>query len=79
MKKLIAVTTLVLFGLSVHAEDVVLTDAPKDFIEQSIADCKTYAVEDEVPADEVENYLLVCVNDELEANDYNKLEMLPQL
>lgn len=80
MKNIILVTMFALLSIPLFAdEDVALTDAPKSFIEQAIAECKTYAVEDEVEeAEELNAYLLRCVNDLLQANDYKEIETLPK-
>ncbi|TLU65125.1 hypothetical protein FE810_09365 [Thalassotalea litorea] len=53
-------------------------EAPASYIEQVLDTCKIYAQEDDVSAEEMMSYLLACVNDDLEMNDYQTLSTLPK-
>jgi len=80
MKKLLLMTLLTgLASISTvtFADDAELEQAPATYIQSLIAMCKEDAVEDDVPADELKDYLLECVNDDLSANDYNTITSLP--
>jgi len=50
--------------------------APKEVIDQAIKTCQEYAKEDEVVAEELESYMLVCVNGELEDQGYDKVDSI---
>lgn len=80
MKKVIfALTMLPLLFNVAHGEEAesALAEAPQDFIISQLNNCKQDAVEDEISENEMNNYLITCVNDELEAIEYKKLNTLP--
>jgi hypothetical protein len=80
MKKLILVTALAAISFSVLAEEkVVLTKASATYIQEALTTCKAYAIEDEVPAKELNKYLLQCINDDLEENNYELITALPKI
>lgn len=58
--------------------EATLTAAPNDFVIATLEACKSYATEDETPAAEMTQYLLACINDELEMNDYKAITSLPK-
>jgi len=73
-----AIATLLLSGAS-FAEDTdqTLADAPQEYILSLLADCKEYAVEDEVEKKELNSYLLACINDSLAESYYKPIKTLP--
>ena len=80
MKKLLLVTFFIgLASISTvtFADDAELEQAPATYIQSLMAMCKEDATEDDVPAKELESYLLECINDDLSANDYNTITSLP--
>jgi hypothetical protein len=78
-KSLTILALLAVFSLPVFsAEEEALQDAPADYIKSVLETCKAYAVEDEVDAKDLETYLLECVNEDLEANNYKLLKALPK-
>lgn len=74
---LIAALSVLCAPLYANEEDT-LQEAPKEVIEQALQACRSFAVEDEVMSEDLNAYLLDCVNDELEANDYKKIAQLPK-
>jgi len=59
-------------GYAVSSEQA----APAELISETLETCKQYAIEDGVPQDDLNNYLLDCVNEELEANGYLRIESI---
>jgi len=53
-----------------------LTEVPQDTVQAAIEQCKSWAKEDGVPEADLDGYLLNCVNQELEAQDYLPVEAL---
>ena len=53
------------------AEDAV--DAPEEIIQEFTEMCVSWAKEDDVSNEELYNYVLKCVNDELTSEGYNKV------
>ncbi|MET1256144.1 hypothetical protein ABVT43_13470 [Aliikangiella sp. GXAS 311] len=51
-------------------------DAPKDVLDEAIELCKRYASEDQINPEELEVYLLDCVNSELETQGYKPVEKI---
>jgi len=79
MKKIILITALATFSFSALAEEkVVLTKASATYIQEALTTCKSYALEDEVPAKELNKYLLQCINYDLEENNYELIKALPK-
>lgn len=52
------------------------TSASKTVINEAIELCKEYALEDGVKKEELETYLLECVNEELESRGFQKIESI---
>jgi len=50
--------------------------APQSVIDEAKAVCEKYAQEDNVPADDLKNFLMECVNEELDAQGYKKVDSL---
>ena len=78
-KNILVISMLALFSQFIVAEEVTpsLTKASTEYVFKLLDECKEYAVEDEIANEYLANYLLVCVNDELESGDYLSLESLP--
>jgi hypothetical protein len=81
MKKLIlalavlALTSNAVFGQEDEPE---LMEASSEYVVSLLAQCKSDAVEDEITTSEMNNYLLNCINDELEASYYMAVKVLPE-
>jgi len=81
MKKLIlAFTLLTLSSTFVYSEETEteLMDASKDYILTLLSMCKSYAQEDEISKEDMQNYLLTCINDELADSFYKPISALPE-
>ena len=50
--------------------------APKDVVDSIVEQCKQYASEDGVKAEDMDSYVLSCVNDELDDQGYAKVDKL---
>lgn len=82
MKKIIlACMMLSLASSASFAQDdeVELKQAPKEHVLALLKSCQNYAVEDETAKDELDAYLLSCINDELESEDYFPIKALPKV
>lgn len=82
MKKiLLAGLFLTLFSSVSYSEEsqIELKQAPKEYVLAVLKTCQEYAVEDEIEKDELAKYLLSCVNDELESEDYFPIKVLPKI
>jgi hypothetical protein len=55
-----------------------LTEAPSDYVMSLLRLCKDYAIEDEIAKEETDDFLLTCINDELEQSDYMPLKVFPK-
>tara|TARA_R110000737_G_scaffold46462_2_gene66368 strand:+ start:1256 stop:1528 length:273 start_codon:yes stop_codon:yes gene_type:complete len=81
MKKLmltLAVITLMSNPVFGQDEEPELMDASPEYVMSLLAQCKSDASEDEITTAEMNNYLLTCINDELEASYYNPIKVLPK-
>jgi len=81
MKKLIlalAVITLTSNAAFGQDEEPELMAASPEYVLSLLAQCKSDAGEDEVEKSEMKNYLLTCINDELEASYYMPIKVLPK-
>ena len=81
MKKIIlALAVLALTSNAAFAQDdeQELMDASPEYAMSLVAQCKSDASEDEISASEMNNYLLTCVNDELEASYYKPIKVIPK-
>jgi hypothetical protein len=73
-------TLLSLFGvfvLSVNAETE-LQEAPISVVRDFVNLCSEYSVEEGVKKDDLNAYLLDCVNAELQEQDWKKVDKLPE-
>tara|TARA_R110001583_G_scaffold561_4_gene4984 strand:- start:11144 stop:11392 length:249 start_codon:yes stop_codon:yes gene_type:complete len=79
MKKILAFTLLVLFTNISYSEEEkpTLEDAPKSYLLNLLAECKEYATQEEVTGQNLNTYLLQCINEELEASYYKPIKTLP--
>lgn len=79
-KTLLACMLLTLVSSTSFAEenDVELKQAPKEHVLALLKTCQSYAAEDETAKDELDAYLLSCINDELESEDYFPIKALPK-
>lgn len=82
MKKT-TLTLLALFTLTsplAYSEEAVSEklEASKSYVISLLMQCKDYAVEDEVTKEDMNKYLLACINDELEMSDYKHITALPK-
>lgn len=78
MKKILIATLFTVLSMSAIANDeAALTEATADYIQTVLSTCKEYALEDEVAPKDLNTYLLDCINDDLEANDFKKVMALP--
>lgn len=71
-----SVIILGLTSLTLTADD--LPDAPKVLLDLTINECKEYAAEDGVGQEKMKEYLLECVNSELEDQGYKKVDKLEE-
>ncbi len=81
MKKLIlAFTFLTLSSTFAYSEETEpeLMEASQEYVIALLVMCKSYAQEDEVPKDGMQNYLLTCINDELADSFYKPITVLPK-
>ena len=75
---MILAAAIAIMSLPVFAEETVLEKASESYIQEALATCKGYALEDGVSATELDKYLLQCINDDLEENNYEKITELPK-
>jgi hypothetical protein len=61
----------------VDTENEELPEASMKLIKELKAECKEYAVEDAVPEETLNQYLLECVNADLDSGGYRMLKKLP--
>ena len=81
MKKIIlALALLTLTSNIAHSEETEpdLMEAPADYVLGLLRLCKSYATDDLVLEVDMTNYLLTCINDELEESDYKVIKALPK-
>jgi len=71
---LLSMTVLLLLSFSCLANELAI--APDDVISDYIELCNSYAIEENIEENQLNEYLLNCVNDELTANGYEKIEKL---
>lgn len=78
MKIITLITVLALASTSLFAnEGMELEDAPQTVIATAIEQCEAYASEDNIEAEDLKDYMLLCVNEELDAEGYKKITSLP--
>jgi len=53
-----------------------LPQAPEKVLAKLMKECKELAAEDVIPTDTLEQYLLECVNEELDSRGYRMVEQL---
>ncbi|KFZ36101.1 hypothetical protein HR45_18215 [Shewanella mangrovi] len=78
MKALALLSVLLLASPLVLADDEPLPEASAADVKQLLQVCKQMAVEDEILKEELPEYLLDCVNDQLNEMGYRRLESLPK-
>lgn len=74
MKKLVPLFLGLAMSVAFAQEEKV--DAPQAVIDEAKQLCEKYAEEDGIAAEDLDSFLLECVNEELEAEGYNKIESL---
>ena len=80
MKKIILTLALLTLAPSIaHSEETEpdLMEAPAEYVMGLLRLCKSYATDDVVLEVKMTNYLLTCINDELEESDYKRITTLP--
>lgn len=79
MKKALLVLTLLTLSSNIaYAEETELMEASSDYVINLLGLCKGDAVEDEVAAEDLTQYLLTCINDELAVAYYKPITALPK-
>ena len=79
MKKALLVLTLLTLSSNIaYAEETELMEASSDYVINLLGLCKGDAVEDEVAAEDLTQYLLTCINDELAVAYYKPITVLPK-
>jgi hypothetical protein len=76
------ILALAFFALTSNAafseeSEPALVEAPSDYVMSLLRLCKDYAIEDETTKTDMNNFLLTCINDELEESDYKPVKTLP--
>lgn len=72
MKTALIIAVLSLSGGSLPSSD--LPKASKEYLKDVIEICKQYALDEEVKDDKYDKYILDCVNEDLEASGYSKVD-----
>jgi hypothetical protein len=57
-------------------ENEKLPEAPKKLVKELKTECKEYAIDEEVPKNTLNQYLLECINQELNITGYRMLKKL---
>ncbi|WP_111979428.1 hypothetical protein [Algibacillus agarilyticus] len=76
MKKSSLVSSALILLVSSFAALAESTPAPAKELADVVAQCKAWAAEDEIEANELKAYLLTCVNDELENLGYDRVKSI---
>ncbi|MCH1920145.1 hypothetical protein L9G15_11960 [Shewanella sp. A3A] len=76
MKALLGLALLVASGV-VSADDELPAASAAD-VKQLVQVCRQMAIEDEITKDELDEYLLDCVNDQLNEMGYRAVDALPK-
>lgn len=82
MKKVLVVLAALFLPLNIaNSEEMVLEKlvADNDFVISLLMNCKEDAAEDEIADIDMDDYLLTCINDELEMIDYQLISVLPKV
>ena len=66
---------LVVFSVSADAD---LPEAPISVVKDFVYLCSDNAIEDGIPEDQLDSYILDCVNSELEEQDWKKIQEIPK-
>jgi hypothetical protein len=79
MKKILAFTLLALFTNIAYSQDndSDLEEAPSSYLLNLLTECQEYATQDEIALENLNTYLLQCINEELEASSYKLISTLP--
>jgi len=75
-KQLLVGAICALLSVAVVAQEA--AEAPKSIIADYIELCTSYATEDGIGKDDMDSYLLECVNTELTDNGYKEVKSLKQ-
>lgn len=81
MKKIILALTLLTLSSNLaysQEAETELMEASNDYVINLMRLCKGDAVEDEVAAEDMTQYLLTCINDELAIAYYKPISVLPK-
>jgi len=81
MKKALLVLTLLTLSSNVafsEEAETELMEASSDYVINLMGLCKGDAAEDEVAAEDLTQYLLTCINDELAVAYYKPITALPK-
>lgn len=79
MKKLLVFTLLATFANIGYSQNSISAseDAPKSYLLNLLSECKEYAAVEEITEQNLNAYLLQCINEELEASYYKNINKLP--
>lgn len=80
-KTLLVLATLCLTSNITYSEEVEIErlEADKEYVMSLFMRCKDDATEDEVEDSDMTDYLLTCINDELDMSDYLPIKVLPKV
>jgi hypothetical protein len=85
MKKIFFLTMALLASVNTAAQAVkdssletTLSEAPQEIVQVAIEQCKGWAKEDGISETDLSAYLLSCVNQELEVQDFLPVEALDE-
>lgn len=81
MKKILLVLAALSLTSNIAYSDEVETEkltADKEYVMSLLMNCKSDAAEDEVTDEDMNDYLITCINDELEMVDYMPINVLPK-
>jgi len=71
---LLLVGASMLLSFSCVADE--LPNAPSEVVSDYVQLCQSYAIEENIEENKLDDYLLSCVNEELTASGYKKVEKL---
>lgn len=82
MKKILVVIAALFVPLNfANSEEMELSKlvADTDYVISLLMQCKKDAEEDEIAEIDMNDYLITCINDELEMSDYQPISVLPKV
>ena len=82
MKKIITFALLTMISPLSYSQDnetdsQELQDAPKSYLLNLLSECQEYGALEDIAQENINTYLLQCINEELEASFYNPIGSLP--